>query len=307
MLVVTTPAVTTTPARVPHGRAAWVAGARPRTLPLSVAPILVGVGAASAAGALAWWRAVAALGVSVLLQVGVNYANDYSDGVRGTDADRVGPARLTASGAVPAHRVLGAALASFAVAGVLGLVVAASTSWWVLAAGGASILAAWFYTGGRIPYGYRGFGDVSVFLFFGLVAVVGTGYVSLDRPRLTWLAVAAAIPVGLLAVAVLVVNNLRDIPRDRAAGKHTLAVQLGEGRTRIVYAAVTLAPFAISIAIAATGHPWAALSVAALPLAIVPVRSVLAGARDRALIPPLAASGKLALLYAALLAIGLAL
>ncbi len=290
---------------MPAGAAAWVAGARPRTLPISIAPVLVGVGCAEAVGDVRWWRAILALVVSLLLQVGVNFANDYSDGVRGTDANRVGPMRLTASGVVPARQVLVAAWLCFGLAAGLGLIVAATTSWWLLPAGAAAILAAWFYTGGSTPYGYRGLGDVSVFTFFGLVAVIGTAYVALADPRLSWLSVAAAVPCGLLAVAVLVVNNLRDIPRDAGSGKRTLAVILGDAWTRRLYVGAIGLSYAVDIIIGVR-HPWALLALASGVLAIGPIRTVAGGATGRELVPPLAVSGKLMLAFSALLAIGLA-
>ncbi len=200
-------------------------GARPRTLPASVVPVMVGTGAAAAYGDVVWWRAVLAGLVALSLQVGVNYANDYSDGTRGTDADRVGPLRLVASGLATPFAVKRAALAAFVVAGAAGLALAAVAGWWLVGVGAACVAAAWFYTGGPRPYGYVGLGELAVFCFFGLVATVGTAYV--QTGELTALEVLAALPVGLLAVSLLVVNNLRDIPGDTAAGKHTLAVRLG--------------------------------------------------------------------------------
>ncbi len=291
---------------LPTGAAAWIAGARPRTLPISVAPVLVGVACAAATGDVRWWRALAALVVSMLLQIGVNYANDYSDGVRGTDADRVGPLRLTGSGAVPARRVLAGAWSCFGLAALIGLAVAASTSWWLLLAGAAAIAAAWFYTGGSKPYGYRGLGDLAVFVFFGLVAVVGTAYVAAQPAEVTWLGVVASIPCGLLAVAVLVVNNLRDIPRDAATGKRTLAVMLGDAATRKLFVVCMVVPYAVVIALSFR-HPGALLALAAGLLAIAPVRTVIGGATGRELIPPLATSGRLMLIFSALLAVGLVL
>lgn len=296
--------VSATSTPLPSGAAAWVAGARPRTLPISVAPVLVGVACAAAAGDVRWWRAVAALIVSLLLQVGVNFANDYSDGVRGTDADRVGPMRLTASGAVPARQVLAGAWLCFGLAALVGLAVAATTSWWLLVTGAGAIAAAWFYTGGTRPYGYRGYGDLSVFVFFGLVAVIGTAYVARDDPRVTGLSIACAVPCGLLAVGVLVVNNLRDIPRDAAAGKRTLAVMLGDRLTRRVFAATLLLPYAVLIGIA-LAHPWTLLATASASLAVGPVRTVLGGAVGPKLMSPLAVTGRLMLIFAALLSVGL--
>ena len=206
----------------------WFLGARPRTLPASAVPVLVGTGAAAAYGHAIWWRALLAGVVAVSLQVGVNYANDYSDGVRGTDAVRVGPLRLVASGTATPGAVKRAALLVFVFAGVAGLALAAVAGWWLLAVGAACVAAAWLYTGGPRPYGYVGLGEVSVFAFFGVVATVGTAYVQTEK--VTGLELLTALPVGLLAVSLLVVNNLRDIPGDTAAGKRTLAVRLAAPR-----------------------------------------------------------------------------
>ncbi|MGH3307383.1 MAG: 1,4-dihydroxy-2-naphthoate polyprenyltransferase, partial [Nocardioides sp.] len=214
--------------------AEWLAGARPRTLPAALAPVLAGTGVAAYVDGAVWWKAALALLVSVALQVGVNYANDYSDGVRGTDADRVGPMRLVGSGAATPGAVKAAAFVAFGVAAAAGLVLAVTTAWWLVSVGLACILAAWFYTGGTRPYGYAGLGEVMVFVFFGLVAVVGTTYVQTETFELA--AVCAAVGIGALACAILVANNLRDIPTDREAGKLTLAVRLGDGATRQVYA-----------------------------------------------------------------------
>ena len=208
----------------------WLAGARPRTLPAAVAPVLAGTGVAAYVDGAVWWKALLALVVSLALQVGVNYANDYSDGIRGTDADRVGPMRLVGSGTASPGAVKAAAFAAFGVAAVAGLVLAATTAWWLVAVGLVCVLAAWFYTGGSRPYGYLGLGEVMVFVFFGLVAVVGTTYVQTET--FEWAALYAAVGVGALACAILVANNLRDIPTDVEAGKRTLAVKLGAERTR---------------------------------------------------------------------------
>jgi 1,4-dihydroxy-2-naphthoate polyprenyltransferase len=289
-------------------RAEWIAGARPRTLPAAAAPVLVGSGAAAHAGDWGLREtglALLAFGVAAALQVGVNYANDYSDGVRGTDVDRVGPMRLTASGAARPARVKTAAFASFAVAAVLGLVVVvASGHLWLLAVGAASILAAWFYTGGRRPYGYRGLGEVGVFVFFGLVAVLGTTYVLIDR--VTWPAVAGAVGVGLLACALLMVNNLRDVPTDAVVGKRTLAVRLGEYRARQLYVAMLAVPIVLAVACAFVA-PWTLLVLALVPPAALLAITVRVGARGIALVPVLAGTGLLELGYGVLLGLGLAL
>lgn len=279
-----------------------MAGARPRTLPAAVVPVAVGSGVAAGYGSFSPWRAGLALIVALALQIGVNYANDYSDGIRGTDRQRVGPVRLVGSGLATPRQVLAAAMACFAVAGVAGLILAATTSWWLLLLGAAAIAAAWFYTGGSRPYGYRALGEVSVFAFFGLVAVAGTAYVQMER--LTWLTLAAALPVGLLACALLVINNLRDIPSDREAGKRTLAVVLGDQRTRLLYAACVWVPFAIAV-IMTPAAPLALLALIAIPLAIPPARMVLARATGRDLIAALGQTGRLQLAFGFLLTVGL--
>ncbi len=283
----------------------WVEGARPRTLPAAVAPVAAGTGAAAMAGGTVWWKALLALGVSLALQVGVNYANDYSDGVRGTDAERVGPFRLVGSGAAGPGAVRRAALLSFGVAAGLGLVLAATSSWWLLLVGAAAIVSAWLYTGGPRPYGYAGLGEVFVFVFFGLVAVCGTTYVQLGR--VTRSSILAAVAVGLLACAILVANNLRDIPTDTAADKHTLAVRLGDAGTRRAYAVLVLLPSLVPLALALARHPWALLALAALPLQLRPARVVGSGARGRDLIPVLRDTGRAELAFAVLLGVGLAL
>ncbi|WP_456599599.1 1,4-dihydroxy-2-naphthoate polyprenyltransferase [Blastococcus sp. SYSU DS0616] len=284
--------------------AQWLAGARPRTLPAAVSPVLVGTGAAVALDGFRLGPALLALVVALALQVGVNYANDYSDGRRGTDAERVGPMRLVGSGAAPPGQVLGAALASFAVAGVAGLALAALSSWWLVAVGAVCIAAAWTYTGGPLPYGYRALGEVFVFVFFGPVAVVGTTYV--QTRTLPGLAFAVSVPIGLLIVAILVVNNLRDIEGDARVGKRTLAVLLGDRGTRVLYAALLVVPFAV-VAAVGLARPWALLALAAAPLALAPVRTVLGGGRGPALIGALASTGLLTLVTGVLLGAGLAL
>ena len=282
----------------------WLDGARPRTLPAALTPVAVGTGVAAVEGTVIGWRALAALFVALALQVGVNYANDYSDGVRGTDADRVGPFRLVGSGAAEPGTIRAAAWACFAAAAVAGLALATVTSWWLIAVGAAAIAAAWFYTGGARPYGYRALGELSVFVFFGLVAVIGTSYVQLER--VTWLAVLAAVPVGLLACALLVANNLRDIPTDGRAGKRTLAVLLGDRATRRLYAGLLITPFLFALLIA-WSTPWAVLALGAAPLAKRPLRATWSGTNGRALIPVLRDTARLQLAYGLLLAFGLML
>ena len=284
--------------------AQWVAGARPRTLPAALAPVLVGTGAAAALDGFRPVPALLALLVALALQVAVNYANDYSDGRRGTDADRVGPMRLVGSGAAPARQVLVAALLAFAVAGVAGLVLAALSSWWLVAVGAVCIAAAWTYTGGPLPYGYRALGEVFVFVFFGLVAVAGTMFV--QTGRVEGLALAAAVPVGLLSTALLVVNNLRDIDGDAVVGKRTLAVLLGDRATRLFYVGLLAGAFAVVVAIGVV-RPWVLLALLAAPLAVPPSRTVLSGGRGPVLIAALQATGLLTLVTGVLLAAGLAL
>jgi 1,4-dihydroxy-2-naphthoate polyprenyltransferase len=282
----------------------WMAGARPRTLPAAVVPVVVGSGVAFGYGKFSLWRAALALLVALALQIGVNYANDYSDGIRGTDEVRVGPVRLVGSGLATPRHVLGAALGCFAVAGVAGFALAAVTSWWLLLLGAAAVAAAWFYNGGRRPYGYRALGELSVFVFFGLAAVAGTAYVQMQT--LTWLPVVAAAAIGLLACALLVVNNLRDIPTDSETGKRTLAVVLGDQRTRALYIGCILVPFCVA-AVLAPARPLSLLALAALPLAFAPVRHVRDGATGRRLIVALGQTGRLELAYGALLTLGLAI
>jgi 1,4-dihydroxy-2-naphthoate octaprenyltransferase len=283
----------------------WLIGARPRTLPAAVVPVALGVAAAVDEHHPVWWRAALALVVSLALQVGVNYANDYSDGVRGTDEVRAGPTRLVASGLASAKAVKLAAFAAFGVAAVAGLVLAAVTTWWLLAVGAAAILAAWFYTGGPKPYGYLGLGEVFVFVFFGLVATAGSAYAVCERVTgVAWLASLAA---GCLACALLVVNNLRDIPTDREVGKKTLAVRLGDTTTRRGYVALIGLAFAFVVAIAAAGRPWALLGLVGVAVAVPPVKAVLGGATGRGLIAVLGGTGKVQLATGLLAAIGIAL
>ncbi|MCD0453602.1 1,4-dihydroxy-2-naphthoate polyprenyltransferase [Actinocorallia sp. API 0066] len=281
----------------------WIAGARPRTLPSAVVPVAVGTGLAVGEGHPVWWRAALALLVALALQVGVNYANDYSDGVKGTDDERVGPLRLTGSGAKPPKQVLAAAFIAFGVGAVAGLVLAAVTSWWLLLVGAAAIAAGWFYTGGSRPYGYRALGELSVFVFFGLVAVVGTVYVQLEY--LPWTAWAAAVPVGLLSCAMLVVNNIRDLDTDSMTGKRTLAVVLGDTVSRVLFTLCLSMPFTIVLGIA-IARPWALIALLCAPLTIAPSRRVLHGAQGKELIEVLGETGRVQLVFGALLAVGLA-
>jgi len=287
----------------------WVAGARPRTLPAAVVPVVVGAGVAAGAGTafgdgVVWWRVIGALVVSLLLQVGVNYANDYSDGVRGTDDVRVGPMRLVATGTASASAVKRAALATFLLAAVVGLVLAAATSWWLVVVGVSAILAAWGYTGGPKPYGYLGLGELFVFVYFGLVATVGTTYLAIERvPAVAW---PAATGVGLLACALLVINNLRDIPTDAKVGKQTLAVRLGDASTRMLYTALVIGAFG-AVALCAIDRPWSLLALGAVATALQPISELRAGATGAALIPILGATARTQLIYGALLTVGLAI
>ena len=284
--------------------AQWVAGARPRTLSAAIAPVAIGCGAAVYEGAFQVGLALLALLVALALQVAVNYANDYSDGVRGTDDDRVGPQRLVGGGLAEPGAVKRAALLAFAVAGVAGLaLVVWSQVWWLLPIGLASVAAAWFYTGGSSPYGYRGLGEVSVFVFFGMVATTGTAWAQIGE--LTWAAVIAGIPPGLWSSAILLANNIRDIPGDTDAGKRTLAVRLGDRRARVLYSLMLLGGFAIA-ALMMMFTPWAALALLALPLAIPPIRAVHAGAVGPELIGVLGATSMILLVGGLLLAVGLA-
>jgi len=281
----------------------WVEGARPRTLPAAVTPVVVGSGLAIGDGATRWVPAALALVVALALQIGVNYANDYSDGIRGTDAQRVGPFRLVGSGAASPSSVRAAALAALGTAVLAGLVLTALTSWWLVAVGAACLAAAWTYTGGSKPYGYRALGELSVFVFFGLVAVTGTYYA--HTGQITGVAVLASVPVGMLACALLVANNLRDVPTDAVAGKRTLAVVLGDRRTRLLAAMLLIVPFAVAGLLALT-RTWALLAVLALPLAMRPLRQIRAGASGRELIPTLRDTGRLQLAFGLLVAVGLA-
>ncbi|MDF2966569.1 MAG: 1,4-dihydroxy-2-naphthoateoctaprenyltransferase [Nocardioidaceae bacterium] len=284
--------------------AQWVEGARPRTLPAAVAPVVAGTGAAAHADAFDVGKALLALVVALALQVGVNYANDYSDGIRGTDDDRVGPLRLVGSGAAAPAAVRRAAFGCFGVAAVAGLVLAATSGWWLVGVGAVAIAAAWFYTGGSRPYGYRGLGELFVFCFFGLVAVCGTTYVQVGT--VTGPSLLAGVAVGALACAILVGNNLRDIPTDELAGKRTLAVVLGDRGTRSMYVALLVAAFVL-LAVLAVATPATVLGLVALPFAVRAARPVLAGMVGRDLVPVLRDTGLAELAWAVGVAVGLAL
>jgi 1,4-dihydroxy-2-naphthoate polyprenyltransferase len=284
----------------------WLAGTRPRTLPAAVVPILIGSGVAAGYLKFSLWRAALALLVALALQIGVNFANDYSDGVRGSDSAerRVGPMRLVGSGLASPGQVKRAAFGCFLVACCAGLALAAVTSWWLVLGGALAVLAAWFYTGGSRPYGYRGLGEVSVFVFFGVAAVAGTAFVQMGR--LSWLGLAASVPAGLLSCALLMVNNLRDIRSDGESGKRTLAVRIGDARSRSVYLLFLLVPFALAALIAFV-RPFSLLILLALPLTLAPVRSVRGGASGPALITTLGQTGRVQLAFGVAFTIGLAI
>lgn len=283
----------------------WVAGARPRTLPAAVAPVLIGTGAAYAIGGARVVAALLALIVALALQVGVNYANDYSDGVRGTDERRVGPVRLVGQGLAEAAAVKRAAFAAFGVAALAGCVlVALSGTWWLLLVGAAAVLAAWFYTGGSKPYGYRGLGELFVFVFFGLVATAGTTYTqALTVSPAAW---AGAVGVGALSCAILMANNIRDIPGDQAVGKRTLAVRLGDNRARWAYVVLVGVAFGAAL-VASRFHPGALLALVAAVFLNRPSRALRSGATGVDLIPVLVATGRGTLAYGLGMGLGLLL
>ena len=278
----------------------WVAGARPRTLPAAIAPVLV---ATSLAGSNAdFAMAGLALVASLALQVGVNYANDYSDGIKGTDDNRVGPTRLVASGLASAKSVKQASFLSFAVAAAVGLVLAISTSLWLVAVGAAAIFAAWTYTGSKKPYGYLGLGEISVFLFFGLVATMGSYYV--QTQEITWQSFIVAIPMGCLACAILAINNLRDRAQDELVGKRTLAVRLGDSGARKLFIGLLLIAHLVTIAIPAENT---LLTLILLPQTFIIAKKVREGATGAALIPLLGKTGQLQLWFAVALSLALVL
>ena len=285
--------------------AQWIEGARPRTLPAAVAPVLVGTACAHAIGGADLGLALLALVVALGFQIGVNYANDYSDGIRGSDDDRVGPLRLVGQRLADPANVKMAAFACFFGASVFGLaLVALSASWWLLLVGIAAVWAAWNYTGGKRPYGYRGLGEVMVFIFFGLFAVLGTTWTQVHRLDLATL--GGAVGCGLLACAILVTNNLRDLEGDRAVDKRTVAVRLGFARTRRLYTILVGGAF-VMVLIAAIAHPSALIGLLAAPLAIKPVQLVRSETFGADLLPALAQTGVLQLGYAVALSLGLAL
>ena len=283
--------------------AQWIEGARPRTLPNAIAPVIAGTGAAAWLDSAVWWKALLALAVSVALIVGVNYANDYSDGIRGTDDERAGPLRLVGSKLAAPRAVKAAAVVSLGVGAIAGLALAVLSAPWLIAVGAACIAGAWLYTGGSRPYGYAGFGEVAVFVFFGLVAVLGTQYT--QALRVDWAGIALAVATGSLSSAVLVANNLRDIPTDRVAGKVTLAVRLGDTRTRVFFQSLLAVAGVMTLALL-RATPWCALGFAALPLALKAAGPVRSGKGGRDLIPVLRDTGWAMLVWSIAVAAALA-
>ena len=278
----------------------WILGARPRTLPAAIAPVVV---ATSLVGAdINWFRALLALKVAVWLQIGVNFANDYSDGVKGTDADRVGPIRLVGSGLASAQSVKNAAFISFGIASIAGTWLALLTTPLLILIGISSIAAAWGYTGGKNPYGYKGLGDLSVFLFFGVVATMGTYYAQTEE--LTLLSFIVSVPMGALSCAILSINNLRDRPKDELVGKRTVAVRIGDRNARRMYVALLILAHFAAIA---TLIPTVLLTLLALPMSLSISRQVLSGISGKELIPVLGRTGKLQMVFSILFAIGLAI
>jgi 1,4-dihydroxy-2-naphthoate polyprenyltransferase len=299
--------VSRAPAAVPSGTLRlWLLAARPRTLPAAISPVLVGTALAGSEDEFRALPFVAALVASVFIQIGTNLSNDYSDARRGADTeDRLGPVRVTAGGLMPPKRVLVGTYVAFGVAVAAGLYLAAEAGWELLVVGAASILAGVLYTGGPRPYGYEGLGELFVFLFFGIVAVAGSYFVQTEELR--WDAFALAVPVGLLAAAILVVNNIRDIDTDRRAGKRTLAVKLGRERSRRLFAAMVALSFVVPPLLVAALSPWVLLALAALPLAPPLLRTVSSRTDGLALNRALAGTGRLLALFSVLLAVGVLL
>lgn len=284
--------------------AQWVEGARPRTLPNAVAPVIAGTGAAAWLHGAVWWKALLALAVAVALIIGVNFANDYSDGIRGTDDDRAGPLRLVGSRLATPRAVLSAALLSLGVGAVAGLVLAVFSAPWLIAVGAVCIAGAWLYTGGSKPYGYAGLGEVAVFVFFGLVAVLGTQYT--QALRVDWVGLVLAVAIGSLSSAVLVANNLRDIPTDAQSQKMTLAVRLGDARTRVLYQCLVALTGVLTLVLM-LATPWCAVGLVAAPLAVRAAMPVRRGSGGRDLIPVLRDTGLTMLVWAVAVALALML
>ncbi len=282
--------------------AQWIEGARPRTLPNAVAPVIAGTGAAAWLGAAVWWKALLALVVAVAFIVGVNFANDYSDGIRGTDDHRAGPVRLVGARLATPRAVLAAAITALSTGASAGLVLAWASAPWLLAVGALCLAGAWLYTGGPRPYGYAGFGEAAVFVFFGLIGVLGTQFAQVLR--IDWVGVTLSVGVGALSSAVLVANNLRDIPTDARAGKTTLAVRLGDGRTRLFYQ-LLLALAGVLTVVLMLATPWCAAGLIAAPLAVRAAGPVRPGRGGAALIPVLRDTGLAMLVWAVAVAVAL--
>ena len=281
----------------------WIAGARPRTLPAAIAPVLIGTSLINSDGiAINWVNALLALGVGLLLQIAVNYSNDYSDGIRGTDEARVGPIRLVASGLKSAGAVKNAAIISYFLAAICGLILSIRTSPFLILVGALAIVAGWKYTGGKKPYGYQGFGEVSVFIFFGLVATMGSYYA--QSQEISWEALLLAIPMGAISCTILGLNNLRDRPKDEAVGKKTLAVRLGDAKARMLLILFLLLSFSAAIA-ASVITPWALIVLATAPFYYLLIKGITGGAIDARLIPLLGKAGELQLLTALLITFAL--
>lgn len=282
----------------------WVEGSRPRTFPNALAPVIAGTAAAAWLHSAVWWKALLALVVAMALVIGVNFANDYSDGIRGTDDDRAGPLRLVGSKLATPRAVAGAAVVSLSIAAVAGLALAFVSAPWLIAVGAGCIAGAWLYTGGSRPYGYAGFGEVAVFVFFGLVAVLGTQYT--QALRIDWVGVALAVATGALSSAVLVANNLRDIPTDRVARKLTLAVRIGDARTRILFQCL-LAVAGVLTVVLMLATPWSAAGLLATPLAARAIKPVRDAQTGRDLVPVLRDTGLAMLVWSAAVAVALAI
>ena len=283
--------------------AQWISGARPRTLPNAIAPVIAGTGAAAWLDGALWWKALLALAVSISLIIGVNYANDYSDGIRGTDDERAGPLRLVGSKVAAPRSVLAAAIISLVLAAAAGVALALVSAPWLIAVGAACLAAAWGYTGGSRPYGYSGFGEVAVFVFFGLVAVLGTQYT--QALRIDLVGVTLAVATGALSSAVLVANNLRDIPTDAVSGKMTLAVRIGDARTRVLYQSLLGLAGILTVALM-RATPWCALGLLAVPLAVRAAGPVRRGQGGRDLIAVLRDTGLTMLVWSVAVASALA-
>lgn len=278
----------------------WIVGARPRTLPAAIAPVLVATALAASDADIP--MAALALLVSLSLQVGVNYANDYSDGIKGTDDNRVGPTRLVASGLASAKSVKQAAFLSFAIAAVVGSILALQSSLWLLAVGAAAIFAAWTYTGSKRPYGYLGLGEISVFIFFGVVATMGSYFVQTEL--ITWQSFIVSIPMGALACSILAINNLRDLAQDELVGKRTLAVRLGDAGARKLFISLLVLAHVAAISIPSENT---LITLALLPQTVIISNQVRKGASGAALIPLLGKTGQLQLWFALVLSLALAI